>query len=337
MKTPWQGQAAHPGPVHCPGGVGQGESQAEFPHTDQGLSNISVVFVQMHIREPSRVLVIPVQFSSHMVDYPRQSRSDLLPYQPVLSGMGNEVLRWEEARSYFLSFLINTPTTDKYPRRTFPVWLLETGFQEQPHPEYPQLQAELHPLPRLKFAPLSPNPIALWQGALSAAQTGARHGARDGFLGSPRGDANGAGDCSRSRDRQMLLHFKGNRALGGFQEYAQIDRLLSNTEHICSSVRQLFPEDGGRTRPLTAIRAGWGTCGGSRSASPARGAEQRCPGPAFSSRIYKMPSCPQGFYREHISVIQPMPVQCSAPPFGEQHVCSHPLHCSSSLPLPLEG
>lgn len=92
MKMPWQGQAAHPGQSHCPGEMGQGESQAEFPHTDQGLGNISIVFVQMHIREPSRVLVIPVQFSSHMVDYPRLSRSDLLPYQPELSGTGSEVL-----------------------------------------------------------------------------------------------------------------------------------------------------------------------------------------------------------------------------------------------------
>lgn len=105
----------------------------------------------MHIREPSRVLVIPVQFSSHTVDYPRQSRSDLLPYQPVLSGMGSEVLRWEEARGCFLSFLIYTPSTDKYPRRTFSVWLLEVGLQEQSHPAYPQLQAELNPLPRLKL------------------------------------------------------------------------------------------------------------------------------------------------------------------------------------------
>lgn len=56
------------------------------------------------------------------------------------------------------------------------------------------------------------------------------------------------------------------------------------------------------------------------SASPAWGAEHRCPGPAFSSRVYKMPRCPQGLYSEHISVIQPVPVQCSAHPFGEQQV-----------------
>lgn len=71
-----------------------------------------------------------------------------------------------------------------------------------------------------------------------------------------RGDANGAGDCWRSRGRQMLLHFKGSGALRGFQEYAQIDRLFLNTKHICSSVKQLVPEDGGRTGPLTDIRAG---------------------------------------------------------------------------------
>lgn len=65
-----------------------------------------------------------------------------------------------------------------------------------------------------------------------------------------------AGKAERQTDRQMLLHFKGNGALGGFQEHSPIDRLLLNTEHICSSVRQLVPEDGGRAGPLTAIRAG---------------------------------------------------------------------------------
>lgn len=122
----------------------------------------------------------------------------------------------------------------------------------------------------------------------------------------------------------MLLHFKGNGALRGFQEYAQIDRLLSNTEHICSSVRQLFPGDGGKTSPLMPYGQDeeHATCGGSgRSARPAWGAEHRCPGRAFSSRIYHMSLCPQGLYREHISVIQPMSVQCSAHPFGaEQRV-----------------
>lgn len=145
------------------------------------------------------------------------------------------------------------------------------------------------------FAPLSPSPILPWQGALSAAETRARHGARDGFLGSRRGDANAGGHCSRNRDRQMLLHFKGSRALWGFQEYAQIDRLLSNTKHICSSVRQLFPEDGGRARPLTAIRAGWGTCGGSRrSASPACGANAAVLAELAHPGFTKCPCVPRG-------------------------------------------
>lgn len=74
-----------------------------------------------------------------------------LPYQPMLPGMGSKVLRWEEARGYFLSFLINTPTTDKHQREHSRSGVLDTGLQEQLHPEYPQLQAEINPLPRLKL------------------------------------------------------------------------------------------------------------------------------------------------------------------------------------------
>jgi len=186
-----------------------------------------------------------------------QSSSGLTSF-PVLSGTRSQAPRWEEARGYSLSFLINTPTADKCAGRAFPKsGVLGTGLQKQLHPEPPEPQAEPSSLPRLQLCTFVFKPHHPWQGAARQPNVEPCTGWVEHPPGLPaERRCKWRGDCWRNRDRQMLLHFKGNRALGGFQEYAQIDRLLLNPKHICSSVRQLVPEDGGRTGPLTDIPAG---------------------------------------------------------------------------------
>lgn len=133
----------------------------------------------------------------------------------------------------------------------------------------------------------------------------------------------------------MLLHFKGNRALWGFREHAQIDRLLLNTRYICSSVRQLVPGDGGRTGPLTDIRAGWSegweTCGTAprETASPAPWAGN-CAVLALRSHpwVSKCHSVPRGSTGS--TSVSFSLCQCNAQhsPVVNRRFWSHPLHRS---------
>lgn len=75
--------------------------------------------------------------------------------------------------------------------------------------------------------------------------------------------------------------------------------------------------------------------GSTRDCQPSPVSWKLCrPGLAFSPVSFKMPQRPQGLYREHISVIQPVSVQCSAQPCGKQAVLitsPPPLNCSLLL------